>query len=395
MANPVTRSLRIALVYDAVYPFSIGGIERRNYELARALQLRGHQVIRIGWCEEDQASASSGRLAAVGPVRPLHDSGGRRHPFDALRFAWDVARLAMPDVDVVESANLPYLHLWPLASRCRARGVPLLVTWHEYWGAYWATYRRDYLGAWFGQAVERLATTRGTSLCAVSELTRTRLASAAGRPVELLVNGIREELLSEARIEPESSRVVAVGRLIPEKRIDVLIEAVAQLGSRQVELEIVGDGPDHARLLEVARRAGVADRVRFTGRLGSEEEVQRRIASASLLCHPSAREGFGLVPLEAMALGVAVILGRSSENAAAELVRPGVDGLHAEPTPEGFAAAIDELLGAPSRRAEMGASGRERARSFTWTRVAERFEALALEAVAGCLGGQRERRAIR
>src|SRR6185295_7300959 len=104
-----------------------------------------------------------------------------------------ISSLDLAPYDVVETASLPYIHLLPLALRCRLAGKPLIVTWYEYWGAYWRGYvgrRRAPLYA----SVEWLSAQLGDAVTATSRLTEERLAARRGRGgVELIPCGIRLE----------------------------------------------------------------------------------------------------------------------------------------------------------------------------------------------------------
>src|SRR6185436_15210544 len=118
----------------------------------------------------------------------------------------------------------------------------------------------------------------------------------------------------------------------------------AAIGGEQPLLTIFGEGPDRPRLEALARTLGIADRVRFRGHVATSEEVWRELARAKIAVQPSGREGFGLFPLEAMAVGLPVVHCESSESAVDELVRDGVDGIAAPAHPGGLATALAGLL---------------------------------------------------
>ena len=120
-------------------------------------------------------------------------------------------------------------------------------------------------------------------------------------------------------------RIVSVGRLSPEKGQAGLIEAFAALDYRaDMELLLVGDGPERERLNAAAARLGVADQVRFAGRLG-ERDTLAAIAAADILVLPSFMEGLPIVLMEAMAMGTAVVASRVA--GIPELVEDGKSGL--------------------------------------------------------------------
>src|SRR5262249_2727406 len=159
--------------------------------------------------------------------------------------------------------------LLPLALRCRLVGRPLVVTWYEYWGPYWKRYV-GCLKAPFYAAIEWLTAQLGDAVTATSLLTEERLArNRARNRVELIPCGIRRGGAgSAARVEErppgEGPPLVCAGRLLREKRIDLLLRAVALLAPGRppgVLLAVFGEGPAHADLLRLAEQLGIAERV--------------------------------------------------------------------------------------------------------------------------------------
>jgi glycosyltransferase involved in cell wall biosynthesis len=385
--------MRILLLYEVVYPDKIGGVETRNWELARALARRGHQVTLGGLCPPLPGEPPGVTVLSLGESPDLYNAAGKRSTRGAVRFARVVAGLDVAPYDVVETANMPYVHLLPLALACRRGRKPLLVTWYEYWDAYW----KGYVGAAKApayRAIEWATAQLGRAAIATSRLTQERLARRRRRrgEVELVPCGIELARVEAAAATGRAAGdggpappLVYAGRLLAHKRLDVLLGALRALGAARPEgqplLEIFGEGPDRERLEALARTLGVADRVRFRGHVPTSEEVWAELARAELAVQPSAREGFGLFPLEAMAAGLPVVYCTSSESAVGELVRDGVDGVAAEPTAEGLAAAIGPLLADPGRRARLAAAARARAAEYDYDAIAAQFEGVCLRLV--------------
>lgn len=362
--------MRILLFYDCIYPGSVGGVEHRNHELAKALAARGHRVILAGFCDAPSEPFPGVEIRPVGPPGRLYTSDGRRSTAEALRLARAALRLDVKELDVLEAANIPYAHLPALAFR----GRPLVVTWHEYWGRYWSRY----LGAKWPvyAAVERVSAHLGTAAVAVSRLTAGRVQAVRGEAVRVVPNGIPVQAIQRAAGEgraegpPLASPLVYAGRLLREKRIDLLLEAVARLGRRGPLLAVYGDGPDRARLEGLARK----DLVVFEGYLPTSVDVWRRMGAARIAVQPSSREGFGLFPLEAMAAGLPVVYCESSESALDELVGDGVHGLRTAPEPDALAAALDRLLNDEAERSRLAENARRHAEGFDWSAVAAEME---------------------
>lgn len=375
------RGLEILLFYDCVYPESLGGVEHRNRELARALAARGHRVTLAGFASGPSRPFERVEIKPVGRTGRLYNPAGKRSTLSALRLAWGAARLDLKRYDVIETANIPYAHLAPLAWRCRRLGKPLVVTWHEYWGRYW----EHYLGRKWPvyAAIERMTVPLGTRAIAVSHFTAERVREHRRDEVRVIPNGIPYERVRASAAEGAESPgppLIYAGRLLKEKRIDLLLGAIQRL-SRTFSgplLTIVGDGPDHDRLEDLSQRLSLGGAVNFVGHLPSNVDVWRKLGGAKIAIQPSSREGFGLFPLEAMAAGLPVIYCESTESALSELVEPEVHGLCTEPEPEPLAAAMSRLLTNEDERARMAESARLHAARFDWGSVAKETEQVFL-----------------
>ena len=382
------RPLRWLFFYDCIYPESVGGVEHRNYELARELGRLGHEVVLSGWANGPGEPHSNVRVVPVARASRRYVARGRRSGIEAVTLASQVRRIPLDEVDIVETANIPYLHLPLLARRCRKRRIPLLVTWHEHWGRYWRVHRppgRFGPGMWrFYALCERWSARFGTQAAAVSRLTADRVSKVRGETVDVIPNGIPFERIRALAAESDANAppLVYAGRLIPEKRIDLLLDATARLAAaatgrrllteRGALLRIIGGGPAEDDLRAHIERENLSGVVDFAGRLPENEDVWRAVAGAALAVQPSAREGFGLFPLEAMAAGVPVVHCRSPNSAVSELVRDGREGWAVDPDASELAGLLERLLDAPTRLATASSSAVERAAGYDWRQVADK-----------------------
>jgi glycosyltransferase involved in cell wall biosynthesis len=175
-------------------------------------------------------------------------------------------------------------------------------------------------------------------------------------------------------------RILSVGRLVPRKGVDTVIEALALLRDRgfaDTELLIVGGGgntgsdtdPESTRLALLAADLGLRGHVKFLGQVPREDMPAIFRSADAVVCTPW-YEPFGIVPLEAMACGIPVVA--AAVGGLADTVLDKRTGLHVPPRcPEATAEALALLLSSPQLRQDLGAAGRIRAASrYSWDRVA-------------------------
>jgi len=205
----------------------------------------------------------------------------------------------------------------------------------------------------------------------IADALRAELGADARRTIdahlEVVPNAI--QLPAPAPFEGRSRRVLTVGRLIPIKGMDVVIDAAA--GSWP--LTIAGDGPERATLAERAALRG--GEVRFEGFVAHDALAPLYREAACVVLASRFGEGFPNVVLEAMAHGCPVIATRVT--GVAELIEDGVNGLLVLPgDPASLRLAIARVMDDPGFAARLGAAARNTAEAYAWERVVPKLEAL-------------------
>ncbi|MEP7040170.1 MAG: glycosyltransferase family 4 protein [Chloroflexota bacterium] len=378
--------MKIAFVHDGLYPYLRGGIERRNYELATRLSAR-HDVHYVTWNHWGVArSARHGDFTVhgVGDPRPFYGDDGKRTVGEAAAFALRLLpALRQHRFDVIDCSATPYLPLYTTWFATRATRTPLIATWHEFWGDHWQDYLADRRAvAQAGRLAEAGCRPLGDIRVAVSPFTAERLAAGLhGVDARVVGNGVDIAAIKRIRPSAEKSDVVFVGRLIEDKKVDVLLHAVHRLLGEFPELRctIVGAGPEREPLERLAASLSLGSNVRFAGPM-KDEKTFALLKSAKVLAMPSIREGFGITVIEALASGCVPLVARGPHTAAPGLVRDGVDGLLCDPTPGSMSAGLAALLCDPVRLASMKREGRRSATQWDWDRLALQMEDLYLEA---------------
>lgn len=376
----MSRPMRIAFVYDALFPYVKGGAERRYHELARRLAAE-HEVhyVTWQWWEGPATTTIDGIiLHGVGTPPKLYGADGKRTVHEAVAFARRLVPTLMGGrFDVIDCSATPYVPLYAAAAAARLSGTPMVATWHEFWGEHWREYLPDRPAvARAAEKLEARARSLGAATVAVSPFTLRRMGIALGERAWVVPNGvdttIREDPVASGR--GASWDVAFVGRLIDEKRIDRLIDAIAELRTLRPALRcaIVGDGPARAELAGRVASLGISNRVEFLGAV-SETEARAVLGDAQLFVMPSEREGFGISVVEAQLAGAVPIVVRGPHTAAPDLVRDGIDGALCNPDPASLAATIDVLLKDAERLAAMRTAGRAAALRFEWDDIARQM----------------------
>src|SRR4051795_4476474 len=185
--------LRVCLVYDCLFPHTVGGAERWYRNVGERLAAEGHEVTYLTlrqWPRGADPGVPGVRVRAVGPRMGLYTASGRRRIGPPLLFGLGVlAHLVRHGgrYDVVHTASFPYFSVLAAAAVRRARVFRLVIDWHEVWTReYW----EDYLGRWggrIGHLVQRACVRVPQHAFCFARLTARRLAQEGVRgPVTVL-----------------------------------------------------------------------------------------------------------------------------------------------------------------------------------------------------------------
>ncbi len=316
--------MKIAFIYDVIYPFVKGGVEKRIWELAVRFSARGHDVHIIGmkyWEGPDIIVKDEVILHGICPARPLY-AGGRRTIREAIVFSVHLLPVLMRErFDIIDCQQFPYFPSFPAKVASVLKKEPFVITWHEVWGDYWY----EYLGwvGFFGKTTERLVAGLTRNVIPVSKTTAKKLRRfGLNTGILVIPNGIDVSHIKSVPPSPEKTDIIFVGRLIKEKHADLLVEAFAKLlpESPDLILLILGDGPEFEAIRALIKTHEIEERVLLKPFLDSYDEVISRMKSSHVCVIPSTREGFGIAALEALACGLPVVTTDHPDNAIRELI---------------------------------------------------------------------------
>ncbi len=381
------RRLRIAFVYDALYPEINGGGERRNYELGRRLAGR-HDVTHVSWdywAGTGRVTRDGARLLPVGTPRPFYDRDGKRSIREAIAFAARLFPVLLRNrFDIIDCSATPYVPLYACWLASRMTRTPLATTWFEYWGDSWADYLPGRpMVARVARWTEAGARGLGDVVMPISAFTARRMGMDPASPrLRVMGLGVPLEEIAAAPVAQDAFEIVFVGRLTGYKRVDLLLDAVRRLRgeSDSPRCMIVGDGPDRPRLERLAAEMGLGPVVKFAGRLEADQ-MYAQLKAAKVYVQPSAREGYSLTVVEAQACGAVPVVVRGALSAAPDLIRDRIDGLLVDPTGAAIAAGIAYLRADPPRLQTIRAAAIRSARELDWDAIAARVEEVYLSLV--------------
>jgi glycosyltransferase involved in cell wall biosynthesis len=344
--------MRICLVYDCLFPYTVGGAERWYRNLGERLAAEGHDVTYVTlrqWNRREAAVVPGVHVVAVGPRMELYSDPGRRRILPPLVFGLGVfAHLLRRgrEYDVVHTASFPYFSLLAAGTVRLLGRYRIGVDWHEVWTRdYWIEYLGS-LGGRIGNVVQALCLRVPQQAFCFSRLHAERLREGGVRGEITVLEGEYPGPLEPSEPMPAEPLVVFAGRHIPEKRVPAIVPAIAAVRHTDGDIRcvILGDGPERELVKERVAALGLGDVVSVPGFVDASE-VQRTLRRAGCMVLPSRREGYGMIVIEAAAAGTPSVVVRAEDNAATELIEDGVNGfVAASASPEDLAGAISRAL---------------------------------------------------
>jgi glycosyltransferase involved in cell wall biosynthesis len=337
---------KVVIVSDALAPWHKGGKEERYEQLVKNFQSDEIEIIfaSMKWWQGKDPQG----YVSICPRISMYNSDGGRSVWQSIRFAIACLKVYRMKPDLIECDQIPFLQIFTLWFVAKLRRIPMTVTWHEVWGLqYWQEYAPRI--ARFASVCEKLTIRLPDRIIANSEFTANRLRAfgVTNNRIFVIENKLDIEFMEKASTDLAGYQILFAGRLIAHKRVDILLKAmeILKLEHPNVCLGIIGGGPESKTLKQIAFDLKIEGNVKFLGEISQHEDVIGIMKKSEIFVSASEREGYGQSVLEALYLGLNVIVADCPNNAAIKIVNNSRQGIVLkENIPQLYADTISELL---------------------------------------------------
>jgi len=335
-------------MFSEHYSPSVGGIERSSEMLASGLAARGHAVTVI------TTSHASGDAADPSDIHLLRNPPVKSLIMEARR------------ADVVFHNGVSMRRFWVhwIARK------PLVVAVHIW-------LRRNSGDVSAKDRFKQFMVGRATRIVAVSPAIASHLSARA----EVIGNSYLTETFRDLGNPRDLNTIVVVSRLVPDKGVDVLIEAIAEIRSRgfEVKLRIIGDGHIAHELRDLSIKKGVSDHVDFLG-IVQGDNLNARLNECEIMVVPSRwEEPFGIVALEGLAAGCVVVV---TDGGGLPFAIGDSGSIVPRGDVNGLAIELERLLRDPAYRKASNLGVEEHLAQFAPDTVVSAYESVLIEAIA-------------
>lgn len=349
--------MKIALCTEVLYP--LYGVERRVYEMAKRLPRLGFDVT----VYTSTSPEHTPELDVVQVSKPTITKPPERNYIRCFEYWFGLyKRLIRDDYDVIDANG--HMSLVPCSIGSKKTGKPVIATIHDLYLGDWRKMQSGF-GGFAGLPFELLsAKMHFDRVITLNKTVRSKMEQMLKiKNVGIIPSGIDTKYIDSVKgAAKKEARVMYAGRLVPQKNVGMLIRAFANI--KNAELILVGEGSEKPMLERLASSLNLKN-VKFTKPFRRHEDLIRCMKSATVLALPSKRENFGIVPLEAMRCGTAVV--STATDGPKDFIKSGSNGFL---TPIGneneLADKIQLLLEDRKLRRKIESNGRKTSESYDW-----------------------------
>jgi glycosyltransferase involved in cell wall biosynthesis len=357
--------LKIAFLVELFHPH-VAGCENRFLEIGKRLSQRDHEV-HVFTLQHDSTLLREETIQGIAVHRCAYSgnylsTNGLRSISGVFKYSFAASlRLVRKDFDIC------YSNQWPGIHSIFAKPVahPLVQEWCEVWN-----------NSLKAEMLQEILKWVGDYHVAVSEFTKRRLIGFMGiapEKVSIVPNGVDVSKFHSNENRKMWGHIVYVGRLVPHKHIEMLIDAFHKVKQKngEAELHIIGEGP----CLPTLRQKAAKTKDCYVHGFLPEDQMIDLLNSSWLSVLPSEREGSSISVLEGMASGLPFVTADFPNNAVKELAKFEC-GLVADPNEDSIASAIFQLMNDEEMYGEMSHNALSYAKQRDWNFVADGMEGL-------------------
>lgn len=317
--------MKIAIIYDMIYPYSIGGAEVRNYTLAKKLVEMGHEVHIYGikmWNGHKIIKKKGVVIHGVDCYKRKYTFKGQRNLLEPIIFSyylfWSLIR---EKYELVDCSAFPYFPAFVCKVYSIMRKSKLVITWHEVWRDYWYEYMG--LKGIFGVFIEKITSRLTKKVISVSERTKKGLIKLGlnKKNIVLIGNWVDLKEIEKSKKANRKFDVIYAGRIMKHKNVDLIVKSIYILKKQfpNINALIIGEGPEKEKIKQLVKELNLEKNIELQDFI-PRKNLFGYMKSSKVFILSSVIEGFGIIVIEANACGLPVITVRHKRNASADLI---------------------------------------------------------------------------
>jgi glycosyltransferase involved in cell wall biosynthesis len=380
--------MNIILIVEGVFPEKKGGLERWYKYISKAFVDQGHQVTYINFSQVNEIRDGV-QYRSVQNKEWEYRDGGKRSKNDSVQFAIRAAKILKHlEFDIIYCSSVPILSVFTIWVISRMKSRPMVVEWFEYWTLkYWVRYEPGIAGVlgWALQFIAlQLGETRTVFNSATSRSVHRNLILKKMTAIEMMPGQCGNRLdLDFSPLNEIKENFMFVGRFVDEKQPSLAINCAISLRKSgwRGKLTLFGTGPNLNKLRDLIQEYEASDYIEIVVN-ATDGIIREAMHDSFVLFHPTRREGYGFVQVEAAFRGLPTILIRYPDNASTELnINPGLYASSGEVN-----QLTSVLLSAYKRQFEYKNATRTWALSASKTKSSESSVARILEIMVRLVG---------
>jgi glycosyltransferase involved in cell wall biosynthesis len=330
---------KILFIYDCIYPYQLGGVEKRIYSLSQYVKndFETHIVGMKKNNTKEKIKDNGVKYHMLTSYTDLYTEDGKRKIGLSVKFAIDIYFfLRKNKFDIIDATANPFFHIFSIRLALLGnKNTTLFTTWHEYWDRdYWIKYS-SYLTGSIGFIIQNLALKLSKNIISVSDFTKEKLSKVTRKEITVIPNGIDDIKVKNKR---KIYDLAYTGRIINFKNIDKILDLLDI--NNNLKILITGEGPD----LQYLKNRYKSKNIKFAGFIKDQSKLYKYLSSSKIYMMLSEREGFSISTLEAMYLGLPVICYNGNDNGAKDLIVNKKNGILVDLDLHQISKSIDEIL---------------------------------------------------